>query len=129
MEFNPHIESRASDQLIVLSKSTTDDYQAKAIELAKKELKKRKISQTEIDKRYTELLSDYEKAVEQTLTEMAAEDYSILEKILIVALWPKELLHSWHLKKEGYTTKAASRLKLIILGVVIYALVVFISEF
>ena len=129
MEFNPPIESRASDQLIVLSKSTTDDYQAKAIELAKKELKKRKISQTEIDKRYTELLSDYEKAVEQTLTEMAAEDYSILEKILIVALWPKELLHSWHLKKEGYTTKAASRLKLIILGVVIYALVVFISEF
>ena len=127
MEFNPPIENRETDELIVISKSSTDDYQAKAIELAKKELDKRKIAQTEIDNRYNELFAEHEKVVEQTKTEIAAEDYSVFEKIWIVVFWPRELFHGWYLRRDGYTLKASNRIKLILIGVALYALIILFS--
>jgi hypothetical protein len=113
--------------LIVISKSSTDDYQAKAIELAKKELDKRKIAQTDIDKRYNELFAEHEKVVEQTKTEIAAEDYSVFEKIWIVVFWPRELFHGWYLRRDGYTLKASNRIKLILIGVALYASIILFS--
>jgi phosphoribosylformylglycinamidine (FGAM) synthase PurS component len=127
MEFNPPIENRETDELIVISKSSTDDYQAKAIELAKKELDKRKIAQTDIDKRYNELFAEHEKVVEQIMTEIAAEDYSVFEKIWIVVFWPRELFHGWYLRRDGYTLKASNRIKLILIGVGLYALIILFS--
>jgi hypothetical protein len=127
MEFNPPIENRETDELIVISKSSTDDYQAKAIELAKKELDKRKIAQTDIDKRYNELFAEHEKVVEQTKTEIAAEDYSVFEKIWIVVFWPRELFHGWYLRRDGYTLKASNRIKLILIGVALYASIILFS--
>ncbi len=127
MEFNPPIENRETDELIVISKSSTDEYQARAIELAKMELGKRKISQTEIDNRYNELFAEHEKVVEQTMTEIAAEDYSVFEKIWIVVFWPRELFHGWYLRREGYTLKASNRIKLILIGVALYALIILFS--
>lgn len=127
MEFNPPIENRETDELIVISKSSTDDYQAKAIELAKKELDKRKIAQTDIDNRYNELFAEHEKVVEQTMTEIAAEDYSVFEKIWIVVFWPRELFHGWYLRRDGYTLKASNRIKLILIGVALYALIILFS--
>ena len=129
MEFNPPIENRETDELIVISKSSTDDYQAKAIELAKKELDNRNISQIDIDKRYNELLGEYEKVVEHTKTEIAAEDYNIFEKIWIIIFWPRELFHGWYLRKDGYETKATVRLKLIFIGVALYVLLILTSQF
>ncbi len=127
MEFNPPIENRETDELIVISKSSTDDYQAKAIELAKKELDKRKIAQTDIDNRYNELFAEHEKVVEQTMTEIAAEDYSVFEKIWIVVFWPKELFNGWYLRRDGYSLKASNRIKLILIGVALYALIILFS--
>ncbi len=127
MEFNPPIENRETDELIVISKSSTDDYQAKAIELAKKELDKRKITQTDIDNRYNELFAEHEKVVEQTITEIAAEDYSVFEKIWNVVFWPRELFHGWYLRRDGYTLKASNRIKLILIGVALYALIILFS--
>ncbi len=127
MEFNPPIENRETDELIVISKSSTDDYQAKAIELAKKELDKRKIAQTDIDNRYNELFAEHEKVVEQAMTEIAAEDYSVFEKIWIVVFWPRELFHGWYLRRDGYTLKASNRIKLILIGVALYALIILFS--
>jgi len=127
MEFNPPIENRETDELIVISKSSTDDFQAKAIELAKKELDNRKISQVDIDNRYNELFAEHEKVVEQTLTEIAAEDYSVFEKIWIVVFWPRELFHGWYLRRNGYTLKASNRLKLILIGVALYTFIILFS--
>lgn len=127
MEFNPPIENRETDELIVISKSSTDDYQAKAIELAKKELDNRKISQTDIDNRYNELVAEHEKLVEQTIAEIAVEDYSVFEKIWIVIFWPRELFHGWYLRRDGYTLKANNRIKLILIGVALYALTILLS--
>ena len=127
MEFNPPIESRETDELIVISKSSTDEYQAKAIELSKNELDKRRISQVDINNRYNELFAEHEKVVEQTMTEIAAEDYSVFEKIWIVVFWPRELFHGWYLKRDGYTLKAGNRIKLILIGVTLYALIILLS--
>lgn len=117
MEFNPPIESRETDELIVISKSSTDEYQVKAIELAKKELDNRKLFQADIDKRYHELYTEQEKVIEQTIAKMAAEDYNVFEKIMIIIFWPKELFHGWFLRREGYKTMAINRIKLILIGV------------
>lgn len=127
MEFNPPIENRETDELIVISKSSTDDFQAKAIELAKKELDNRKISQVDIDNRYNELFAEHEKVVEQTLIEIAAEDYSVFEKIWIVVFWPRELFHGWYLRRNGYTLKASNRIKLILIGVALYTFIILFS--
>ncbi len=127
MEFNPPIENRETDELIVIIKSSTDEYQAKAIELAKIELDKRKFSQTDIDNRYNELIAEHEKIVEQTMTEIAAEDYNLIEKIWIVVFWPRELFHGWYLRRDGYTLKANNRIKLILIGIVFYALIILFS--
>lgn len=127
MEFNPPIEIRDTDELIVISKSSTDEYQALAIELAKKELNKRKLSLTDIDNRFSEIVAEHELAVEQIMSEIAVEDYSLFEKIWIVVFWPKQLLHGWYLKKEGYHLKAKNRIKLIIVGVILYAFIILFS--
>jgi hypothetical protein len=127
MEFNPPIEIRDTDELIVISKSSTDEYQALAIELAKKELDNRKLSPADIDNRFSEIVAEHELAVEQIMSEIAVEDYSLFEKIWIVVFWPKQLLHGWYLKKEGYHLKAKNRIKLIIVGVILYASIILFS--
>jgi hypothetical protein len=127
MEFNPPIEIREMDELIIISKSSTDEYQALAFELAKKELDKRKLSLADIDNRFSEIVAEHEIAVEQIMSEIAVEDYSLFEKIWIVIFWPKQLLHGWYLKKEGYHLKAKNRIKLILVGVILYASIVLFS--
>jgi hypothetical protein len=127
MEFNPPIESRETDELIVISKSSTDEYQARAIELAKKELNNRRLSQKDIDSRYMELFEEAIKYIEKTMIEKALEDYTIFEKIQMIVFWPFELFHGWFLKRNGYDLKAKNRIKLIFIGVTLYALLILFS--
>jgi phosphoribosylformylglycinamidine (FGAM) synthase PurS component len=127
LEFNPPIESRETDELIVMSKSSTDEYQARAIKLALKELANRKFSQADIDSRYEELLEEQDKVIQQELAEMMAEDYSVFEKLYIIAFWPLKIFDGWYLGKYGYTTKASNRIKLILIGIALYAILIFIS--
>ena len=93
MEFNPPIKNREIDELIVISKSSTNEYQEKAILLANKELKRRKIFQSEINNRFNELIAEHKEVVEQAMTEIAVEDYSVFKKIWIIIFWPRELFH------------------------------------
>ena len=81
MDFLPTIESRETDELIIISKSSTDEYQQEAIERAKKELEKRNISQNEIDKRLNEIFKDQNEYIDQVQTKMGNEDYSVFEKL------------------------------------------------
>ncbi len=120
MDFLPTIESRETDELIIISKSSTDEYQQEAIERAKKELEKRNISQNEIDKRLNEIFKDQNEYIDQVQTKMGNEDYSVFEKLWMIIFWPRELFFGWTLRKDGYPTKAKNRLKLIGIGIVLY---------
>ena len=126
-ELTPPIESRGTDELIVISKSSTDEYEATAIELAQKELEKRKLSQKDIEIRYEELLEEQDTIVQQELIKMETEDYNVFEKLLIIAFWPQEIFYGWSLRANGYTTKASNRIKLILIGIILYAILIFIS--
>jgi len=45
-QYNPPIETRETDELIIISKSNTDEWQQAAIDIAKAELVKRGLNQT-----------------------------------------------------------------------------------
>ena len=76
MELDPPIESRETDELIVISKSSTDEYQIREIELAQKELANRNFSQAKIDSKYEELLEEEDKVIQQELAEIDGRRFS-----------------------------------------------------
>lgn len=91
--YNPPIETRDTDDLIIISKSSTDEWQQAAIDIAKDELIKRGLTQTKIDSRYSELENEFNEQIETELKIASEEDYSIFEKIWIILFWPRELFH------------------------------------
>jgi hypothetical protein len=76
LELDPPIESRETDELIVISKSSTDEYQIREIELAQKELANRNFSQAKIDSKYEELLEEEDKVFQQELAEIDGRRFS-----------------------------------------------------
>jgi hypothetical protein len=122
MEFIPPIASRDTVELIVMSTSTLKDYQQEAINQAIAELKKRNISQEEIESTSVQLKKEYEEYLDQEKIKKATEDYNTVDKILIVLFWYKCILSDWSLKKEGYFIKAESRIKCILIGLALYSL-------
>ena len=66
---------------------------------------------------------DQQQDVEQEIKERAVEDYDVFEKFWIILFWPRELImHGWGLRRDGYITKAENRIKLIGIGVILYAI-------
>ena len=126
-QFTPPIETRDSDELIVISKSTTDEWQADAIEIAKTELTKRGIGQKEIDKRFAHLEKEYYEQIERDLETASKEDYTVFEKLWILFFWPREIFHGWNLRKYGYTLMARRRIQLIIIGIILYIIMIYLS--
>ncbi len=126
MKFSPPIEIRDTDELIIMVKNA-DDYQADAVLLAKEELSRRNISQSNLDSRYNELEEEDEKEFKETMNKKATEDYTNFEKIMMIIFWFSELRYGWGLKSEGYTTKAKKRIRLIGIGIALYLLILFIS--
>jgi hypothetical protein len=125
--YDPPIETRDTDDLILISKSSTDEWQQAAIEIAKQELIKRGLDQTQIDLRYKELENEFNEQIETELKIASEEDYSIVEKIWIILFWPRELFHDWYLKREGYTLKAKRRIQLIFTGLIVYLIIILTS--
>jgi hypothetical protein len=126
-QYNPPIETRETDELILIIKSSTDEWQQTAIDIAKEELKKRGLSQTQINARYTELEKDFNELIETELKNASEEDYSVFEKIWMILFWPRELFHGWHLKRDGYTLKAKRRIQLILTGLIFYIIIILTS--
>lgn len=126
-QYNPPIEARDTDELILISKSSTDEWQQTAIDIAKEELKKRGLSQTQIDSRYTGLEKDFNELIETELKNASEEDYSVFEKIWMILFWPRELFHGWYLKRDGYTLKAKRRIQLILTGLIFYVIMILTS--
>ena len=121
-EFYPPIQKRNTDELIIIANSSTDDWQQEGIDQAKEELRKRGVSNLEQKKRIKELQKQFENELKKELETRETEDYTILEKLYIVLIWPKRLLWDWGLKKEGYILKAKRRLQLISFGIGLYGL-------
>jgi hypothetical protein len=126
-QYNPPIETRETDELILIIKSSTDEWQQTAIDIAKEELKKRGLSQTQINARYTELEKDFNELIETELKNASEEDYSVFEKIWMILFWPRELFHGWYLKRDGYTLKAKRRIQLILTGLIFYVIMILTS--
>lgn len=126
-QYNPPIDTRETDELIVISKSNTDEWQQAAIDIAKLELVKRGFNQIQIDLRYSELKEEFLIQIESELKQASKEDFSVFEKIWIIFFWPREIFHNWSLRQEGYLLKAKRRFQLIGLGVIIY-LILFLTS-
>lgn len=126
-QYNPPIETRETDELIIISKSNTDEWQQTAIDIAKAELVKRGLNQTQINSRYLDLEQEFQTQIESELKEASEEDFSAFEKIWIIFFWPRELFHNWTLRKDGYVLKSKRRLQLIGLGVIVYLILILTS--
>lgn len=126
-QYNPPIESRDTDELILISKSSIEEWQQSAIDISKGELKKRGLSQTQIDSRYSELEKEFNEQIETELKIASEEDYSVFEKIWMILFWPRELFHGWYLKRDGYTLKAKRRIQLILTGLIFYVIMILTS--
>jgi len=127
MDFHPPIESRDTDELIVMSKASTDEYQMKAIQLAIHELQARGVSQDEVEQRYQELLRLSEAQIQDELAERADMDYALWEKVIIILFWPRYLFRGWYLRRDGYARMASHRIQLMSIGVFLYFLSVLTS--
>ncbi len=127
IQYNPPIETRDTDELILISRSRDDEWQQVAVDIAKEELKKRGLSQNQIDSRYAKLEKEYNEQIEKELKNISEEDYSVFEKIWMILFWPRELFHSWFLKREGYTLKAKRRIQLILIGLIFYVIIILTS--
>lgn len=126
-QYNPPIETRETDELIIISKSSTDEWQQTAIDIAKSELSKRGFNQTKIDLRYSELEKRFKIQIEYELEQASKEDFNVFEKLWIILFWPREIFRNWDLRQEGYLLKAKRRLQLIGLGVIIYLILILTS--
>lgn len=126
-QYNPPIETRETDELIIISKSNTDEWQQAVIDIAKAELVKRGLNQTQINSRYLDLEKDFQTQIESELKEASEEDFSVFEKIWIIFFWPREIFHNWTLRKDGYVLKSKRRLQLIGLGIIVYLILILTS--
>jgi len=116
-KYNPPIESRDNDELIIISYSSPDEWQQDAIDQALKELHKRGISHEQQKKRISELEHLWEADLNKEIERRKTEDFTLFEMLSMVFIWPKALLYDWGLRREGYILKSKRRLQLIGLGI------------
>ena len=116
MKFNPPIESRSTEELVLIAYATEEEWQREAIEAARQELNNRGLSSLD----QQELLAEIKERIrEEELIELEnrkIEDYSLNKMVSIVLTWPIYMFRDWGLKKEGYHLKYRRRLQLISLG-------------
>jgi len=118
-QFDPPIEKRTTDQLVIIANSNTDDWQKEAILLANSELLKRGLSSEDQKRRFIELEQFEKLEFRKELERRKVEDYSIVEMIFIVLRWPIYLFSDWRLKKDGFHLKHKRRLQLLLLGAIL----------
>jgi hypothetical protein len=120
MEFNPPIHERDVDELIKIVFASKDEWNAEAKEQACLELSKKKILFEEQKKRFVEIDPIHEQEIEQEVRRRGVLDFSLLDKIEMIAVWPRELLSNRQLKREGFLFKAKQRWKFIGIGVIVW---------
>jgi hypothetical protein len=139
-DFKPPVSQWDTDHLIFIANGQFSIWEEDAIRQAREELTKRGVApeyeQTVLDDadksdKYGERLLELG---EKNMDAYALEDYTLAEKIAIVVCTPVILLRPWawwlrrsgigtslsELKGSGYKTKYRARLRLLLLGVVVW---------
>jgi hypothetical protein len=127
-EFNPPIEERDTDELVIIASSSTNDWQQDAIDIATQELRRRRVSLNQQQERYKYILTEEARVHKEEMDRRAVEDFHPIEMILMVVVWPKTMLKNWSLRKEGYILKAKRRLTFIGIGITLTACMVIYSS-
>jgi hypothetical protein len=142
MEYDPPIPKRETDELILMAHSSPDYVQAGAIYQAKKELKKRGVTEE-----YQEQVLSQAKAKQEALNQQleserqiereqnAAKSYSTFKLVQILLLSPLILSHKMYfsneltyseLKEENYVIMARQRFQMLFLGAIFWVFIVFL---
>ena len=132
IKYNPPINTRETDELIIIANSSTNDWQMDAITQAKNELQKRGIT-TEIQKEVINKWNEEEKLFEikyqEQLDQNLLESYSMGKMATIFLLAPFILSGRWRvdlslseLKRENYQKKFKHRLILLFGGILFWIL-------
>ncbi len=132
IEFNPPISRRDTEELIAIANGTIDDWQQDAIDQAKDELNKRKVTRYDQDKtldRWKKKAEKLELAYQKKLEQNETESYTIEKMIYIFLMAPFILARQWtvglslsELKKENYQKKFNQRLFLLLGGTTFWIL-------
>lgn len=126
-EYRPKISESLTDELIEIANSSTEVWQRDAIDQAKIELVKRKISEKQQDDFFdqkAEEIGDYYENEELKRKANETEKYNIFEMILILIISPFILIRQWsvlyQLKQQNYNLKFKQRIILLTLGMIIW---------
>lgn len=118
-EFNPPIESRPDDELILISLSNPGDWENEAVEKARNELRKRNLSEEEQVQRKKELelneLKEFDISIEgfdndeskeilDLINSRKTNDIGFLFYLLNFIFPIPSIFYNWSLKREGLIT-------------------------
>jgi len=115
-EFTPPLSERSNTELLIIANSSIDDWQQKAIDLAKIELSKRGLSNKDQLNQFKEIDQLRKEGLEALMESRKREDFEPLEMVIILLFWPKMLFYDWSLRKHGYILKANRRIQLLLIG-------------
>ena len=132
-EFKPPISTRQTRELIEIKYSSTDEWNQEAINQAKAELIKRKISQREQDKvinEWNEQYNEYLKQEQLRLESNKIESYKPYQMVLLFLFGPIVFMKPYwfnsmtlfDLKRENYKLKFKQRLTIFILSFLVWTL-------
>ena len=126
-EFHPKISERETDELIEIANSSNNVWKQDAINQAKVELAKRKITeeqQNHFFEKKSEEIDGYYKNREIKRKANEIEKYNLFEMLLIIIIAPFILIGQWrilrNLNEENYKLKFKQRLILLITGMIIW---------
>lgn len=147
IEYYPPISSRDTEELVGIANGTTVEWQQEAIDQAKDELIKRKVSREEQDRmleiweqEFEQYELEYIKPMEleeqKQLAENLTKSYSIGKMIYIFLVAPFILIGRWdvdhslmELKNQNYLKKYQQRLLLLIGGSIFWILIYIFFEY
>jgi hypothetical protein len=131
-DFIPPISNRDTEELIAIAYGTTDDWQQTAIDQAKEELKKRKVTKEEQNRILDNWKKDaeiFELAHQKQLEQNKTEGYTLGKMFYIFFVAPFILAGRWtvdlslsELKIENYKRKFKQRLFLLLGGTIFWIL-------
>jgi len=132
-EFKPPISERKTEELIQIKYSSIDDWSQEAINQAKTELIKRKISQREQDKvvnEWDKQYNEYLKVERLKLESNKTESYKPYEMVLLFIFGPIVFMKPYwfnsttlfELKRENFKLKFKQRLTIFALSFIFWTL-------
>jgi hypothetical protein len=126
-EFTSVMAALSDSELVKIITEQREVYQPEALKAADQEFENRKLSKPQMEAALNEL--KLEKFVSDNKVYDPAEDYTLIDKLFIVFMWPLELRNGDIHSKNPSPKLSQKRSKYIGLGILIYALIVLYTYF